>query len=100
MSRFSDASARVFLRQMFDAAVSSADPFNSGISPDTLTRAHAISFDARSFLAGHDSYSLFKSPDDLVITGPTLTNVNDFRALLFCLLERTADIVRCCKLSA
>jgi glycerate 2-kinase len=47
-----------------------------------LTRAHAAGFNARSFLAGHDSYSLFKSLDDFVITGLTLTNVNDFRALL------------------
>jgi hydroxypyruvate reductase len=33
-------------------------------------------------LAGHDSYSLFQALGDLVMTGPTLTNVNDFRALL------------------
>jgi hydroxypyruvate reductase len=33
-------------------------------------------------LAGHDSYSLFSALGDLVITGPTLTNVNDIRAML------------------
>jgi glycerate-2-kinase len=33
-------------------------------------------------LAGHDSYNLFQALGDLVVTGPTLTNVNDFRALL------------------
>ena len=33
-------------------------------------------------LAGHDSHSLFDAVGDLIITGPTLTNVNDFRAIL------------------
>lgn len=49
------------------------------ISPDTLGRKD---IDARHFLTTHDSYSFFKALDDLVITGPTLTNVNDFRAIL------------------
>jgi glycerate 2-kinase len=52
------------------------------ITPDSLARARAESLDARAVLAGHDSYSLFKAIGDLVITGPTLTNVNDFRAVL------------------
>jgi hydroxypyruvate reductase len=33
-------------------------------------------------LADNDGYGFFKPLDDLVVTGPTLTNVNDFRALL------------------
>jgi glycerate 2-kinase len=49
------------------------------ISPDSLRRAN---LDANGLLATHDSYSFFKALDDLVITGPTLTNVNDFRAIL------------------
>ena len=52
------------------------------IAPDTLARARAAGFDARAVLAGHDSYTLFKGVGDLIITGPTLTNVNDFRAVL------------------
>ncbi len=48
------------------------------ITPDTLRRAP----DAAQFLAAHDSYSLFDRLGDLVKTGPTLTNVNDFRAVL------------------
>lgn len=52
------------------------------VTPDTLTRAANIGRHARSDLAGHDSYSLFKAIGDLVITGPTLTNVNDIRAIL------------------
>ena len=52
------------------------------ISPTSLSRLHQSGLDARDVLARHDSYTLFKALDDLVITGPTLTNVNDFRAIL------------------
>ena len=38
--------------------------------------------DARHFLAAHDGYSWFAKLGDLVRTGPTLTNVNDIRAIL------------------
>lgn len=52
------------------------------IVPDTLARAAAAGFEPASVLAGHDSYSLFAGIGDLVVTGPTLTNVNDLRAIL------------------
>ena len=52
------------------------------VTPDTLIRADSQNRQPRDFLAGHDSYSLFKTLGDLVMTGPTLTNVNDFRAIL------------------
>ena len=52
------------------------------ISPDTLRRAAASGLDARAYLAAHDSYSFFDRLGDLVRTGPTLTNVNDIRAVL------------------
>jgi hydroxypyruvate reductase len=52
------------------------------IAPDTLARAAARHLDAKAMLAGHDSCTLFAALDDLVVTGPTLTNVNDFRAIL------------------
>ena len=52
------------------------------IGPDMLTRAADLGLDARTFLAGHDSYSLFDATGDLIRTGPTLTNVNDFRAVM------------------
>ncbi|HEX3348541.1 MAG TPA: glycerate kinase [Acetobacteraceae bacterium] len=52
------------------------------VTPDTLTRAHAAGIDPRAALAGHDSYGLFAAIGDLVRTGPTLTNVNDIRAVL------------------
>ncbi len=52
------------------------------VTPDTLARARAAGFDPRAVLAGHDSYSLFDATGDLIRTGPTLTNVNDIRAVL------------------
>jgi glycerate 2-kinase len=50
--------------------------------PDTLERVRAKGLDPRRMLAGHDSHSLFEAAGDLIRTGPTLTNVNDFRAIL------------------
>lgn len=52
------------------------------ISPDTLSRARAAGLDAGEMLALHDSYSFFEALGDLIVTGPTRTNVNDFRAIL------------------
>jgi hydroxypyruvate reductase len=52
------------------------------ITPDTLARARAAGLDPRAVLTGHDSYSLFAALGDLILTGPTLTNVNDIRAIL------------------
>jgi glycerate 2-kinase len=52
------------------------------VAPDTLARARAAGLDARARLAGHDSFTVFAAIGDLVRTGPTLTNVNDIRAIL------------------
>lgn len=52
------------------------------VSPDTLTRAAPAGLEAKAMLANNDGYSFFKELGDLVMTGPTLTNVNDFRAIL------------------
>ena len=52
------------------------------VTPDTLARARAAGIDPRAVLTGHDSYSLFAAINDLIVTGPTLTNVNDIRILL------------------
>jgi len=52
------------------------------VTPTTLARARALGLDPRALLARHDSYRLFAALEDLVITGPTLTNVNDIRAVL------------------
>ena len=58
------------------------DAAGAYVVPDSLARARAMGLDARAMLAGHDSYSLFAALGDLIVTGPTLTNVNDFRAIL------------------
>lgn len=52
------------------------------IDATTLIRAQHLGMDARTYLAEHRSYDFFKALGDLVITGPTRTNVNDFRAIL------------------
>jgi len=50
--------------------------------PDSFERARSNRIDLRACLDGHDAYSAFAALGDLVITGPTHTNVNDFRAIL------------------
>ena len=52
------------------------------ITPDTLQRAQVKGLSARDYLVRHDSYSFFEQVGDLVKTGPTLTNVNDIRAIV------------------
>jgi glycerate 2-kinase len=52
------------------------------VTPDTLARAMALGRKPDEYLASHDAWSFFSGLDDLVVTGPTYTNVNDFRALL------------------
>jgi hydroxypyruvate reductase len=52
------------------------------VTPDTLARGAALSLKAADYLDRHDAFSFFEPLGDLVVTGPTLTNVNDFRALL------------------
>nr|WP_310615655.1 glycerate kinase [Pantoea cypripedii] len=58
------------------------DAAGAMIYPDTLARGKLNGLSAARYLDEHDSYSFFHSIDDLVITGPTLTNVNDIRAIL------------------
>ncbi len=52
------------------------------VTPSTLSRARSLGLDAREMLARNDSHAFFAALGDLVVTGPTRTNVNDFRALL------------------
>jgi len=52
------------------------------VAPDTLTRAVAAGLDPRAMLDANDGHSFFERLDDRIVTGPTLTNVNDFRAIL------------------
>jgi len=52
------------------------------VAPDTLARAQARGMQVAVFLDRNDAYGYFEALGDLVVTGPTHTNVNDFRALL------------------
>jgi hydroxypyruvate reductase len=54
------------------------------IGPDTLQRAWSTGLRPRDSLADNDAHGFFERLGDSVITGPTLTNVNDFRAILVC----------------
>ncbi|OGB20402.1 MAG: hydroxypyruvate reductase [Burkholderiales bacterium RIFCSPLOWO2_02_FULL_57_36] len=50
--------------------------------PDTNARADALGLSATKMLADNDGYGYFSALDDLIITGPTRTNVNDYRVIL------------------
>jgi glycerate 2-kinase len=52
------------------------------VTPDTLARAAALGLKAQDFLDRNDAYGFFAPLSDLLVPGPTYTNVNDFRALL------------------
>jgi hydroxypyruvate reductase len=52
------------------------------VYPDTVSRAASQGLAIKEALAQHDSFGFFAAIGDLVVTGPTLTNVNDFRAIL------------------
>jgi hydroxypyruvate reductase len=52
------------------------------VTPDTLARASAQGLKLADHLVRHDAYGYFSALGDLVVTGPTHTNVNDFRAVL------------------
>ena len=52
------------------------------LTPDTLQRSWALNISPRDALDGHDAHTFFSALDQSLITGPTKTNVNDFRAIL------------------
>ena len=65
-----------------DGIDGSEDNAGAIVTPDTLARARAAGLDPRLSLSSHDSYGLFASLGDTIVTGPTLTNVNDLRLVL------------------
>ncbi len=52
------------------------------LGPDSLARARGLELGAQAMLDDNDGYGFFSALGDLVVTGPTRTNVNDFRAIL------------------
>jgi glycerate 2-kinase len=65
-----------------DGIDGSEDNAGALVAPDSLARARTVGIDAAARLADNDAYGFFGALGDLVVTGPTLTNVNDFRAIL------------------
>lgn len=65
-----------------DGVDGAAEVAGAIIDPETLTRAHAKGLNAADALTRNDSHSFFADMGDQVVPGPTLTNVNDFRAIL------------------
>lgn len=65
-----------------DGIDGSEDNAGALLAPDSLARACAQGLDPRKLLAANDSYAVFSALGDLVVTGPTRTNVNDYRAIL------------------
>jgi hydroxypyruvate reductase len=65
-----------------DGIDGSEDNAGAIVTPDTLARGRSLGRDINAALDGNDVYPYFEALGDLVVTGPTLTNVNDFRAIL------------------
>ncbi|MBM3543593.1 MAG: glycerate kinase [Alphaproteobacteria bacterium] len=65
-----------------DGIDGSEDNAGALIMPDTLARAEKAGLNAKAMLADNDPWGFFNGLGDLLVTGPTLTNVNDFRAIL------------------
>ncbi|MDP3539247.1 MAG: glycerate kinase [Azonexus sp.] len=65
-----------------DGIDGSEDNAGAFVGPDSLPRARDIGVDIHAHLAGNDAWGYFSALGDLLVTGPTRTNVNDFRAIL------------------
>lgn len=65
-----------------DGIDGSEDNAGAIISPDCWQRAETALLSVTDYLARNDAYTFFQELDDLIVTGPTRTNVNDFRAIL------------------
>ena len=65
-----------------DGVDGSDDAAGAWVEPETLARATALRLDPRAFQAANDSGGFFAALGHAVVTGPTRTNVNDFRAIL------------------
>ncbi|CAJ0699530.1 Putative hydroxypyruvate reductase [Ralstonia mannitolilytica] len=65
-----------------DGIDGSEDNAGAVLTPDSLARAEALGLRAKQLLDNNDGYGFFDALGDLIVTGPTRTNVNDFRAVL------------------
>jgi hydroxypyruvate reductase len=65
-----------------DGIDGSEDNAGALLAPDSIARAEMKGIDVKACLANNDGYGFFQAAGGLLMTGPTLTNVNDFRAIL------------------
>jgi glycerate 2-kinase len=65
-----------------DGIDGSEDNAGAWLAPDSIARAALKGIEVKACLANNDGYSFFQAAGGLIVTGPTLTNVNDFRAIL------------------
>jgi hydroxypyruvate reductase len=65
-----------------DGIDGSEDNAGAVLLPESLMRGARLGLDAKKLLADNDAYGFFSRLEDLVVTGPTRTNVNDYRAIL------------------
>jgi glycerate 2-kinase len=65
-----------------DGIDGSEDNAGAVLTPDAIARAASLGLAPKRMLAGNDGYSFFAALGDLVVTGPTRTNVNDYRVIL------------------
>ena len=65
-----------------DGIDGSEDNAGAVLAPDSLARAAKKKLDAATLLDDNDGYGFFSALGDLVVTGPTRTNVNDYRVIL------------------
>lgn len=65
-----------------DGIDGAADNAGALLTPDTLARAKRMGLDAKQYLANNDGHGFFEALGDHIVTGATLTNVNDFRGIL------------------
>ena len=65
-----------------DGIDGAADNAGAILTPDTLVRARAQGIDAKQSLDNNDGHGFFEALGDQIVTGATLTNVNDFRVIL------------------
>jgi len=65
-----------------DGIDGSEDNAGAILAPDALGIAHSVGVEPKKMLADNDGYGFFAALDALVVTGPTRTNVNDYRVIL------------------
>ena len=83
MPRFEGAASGIHVLACdTDGVDGAAEVAGAYAGPDTLARARALGVDPAGALNRNDAHTFFGTVGGQIVTGPTLTNVNDFRALL------------------